>query len=403
MILAGPDAQTTILLLFVASIVAIIARRMRLPTTVGLLVTGFGLALFGSVYRHVGLNAHTLTTLLLPPLIFEGALNTRWRDLKRDLVLIVALTTVGVVIACFAVALIMKEALGWSWRDAMVFGALIAATDPIAVLAMFKFAGIEGRPKLLLEAESLLNDGTAVVLYSLLLAVFSLHAMPPTPGAVLLMTLKVIGGSLACGIAVGWCMTIVAGRASDALTETTLTTVAAFGAYYLAERIQGTGILASLAAGLVMGNAGMRADGIITERGQEIVEAFWDFAAFVANSLVFLLMGMSLAHVRLDVAWQVAPVSVAAGLLGRALTVYGVTSVFGKTSMAVTRTLKHLLFWGGQRGGLSLVLALSYAATLGASADRFLAATVTVVTYSVIVQGLTFAPLLTRLNASQSK
>jgi CPA1 family monovalent cation:H+ antiporter len=364
---------------------------------VGLLLTGFALAIFGSAPPKVGLNAHTLTTLLLPPLIFEGALNIRWSDLRRDLPVIVALTTVGVLLACSVVAGIMRFLGGWSWQEALLFGALIAATDPIAVLASFKHAKIGGRPRLLLEAESLLNDGTAVVLYTLLGAAFAHHGAQTGPFPMALSTLFIVGGSLICGLAVGGVLTLLAGRAADGLTETTLTMVAAYGAYYLAERIHGTGILASLAAGLVMGNIGMAGDRFVTERGRKIAEAFWEFAAFIANSLVFLLMGMYLARVRHSIVWNIVVVAVAAALAGRAVTVYGIGSFFRAGSDRLSMNLKHLLFWGGQRGGLSLVLAIGLAAQSGSSAAGLITAAAAVVTFSVLVQGLTFNPLLRKV------
>lgn len=397
MIPISPDPQTTIFLLFVAAVVAIIARRLNLPVTVGLLITGFALAIFGTAPPRVGLNAHTLTTLLLPPLIFEGALNIRWADLRRDLNVIVALTTVGVLIACFAAAGVMRTLAHWSWDHSLLFGAIIAATDPISVLASFKHARIAGRPKLLLEAESLLNDGTAVVLYTLIGVAASGHAAAPGGAAIALSTLKLVGGSLVCGLAVGMFLTVVAGGATDGLTETTLTMVAAYGAYYLADHLQGAGILASLAAGLVMGNVGLSGDRYVSERGRQIAEAFWEFAAFAANSLVFLLMGMYLALIRQNIVWKLAPIAIFAGLVARALTVYGVGSAFEKSARRIGPVLKHLLFWGGQRGGLSLVLAIGLAAQPGVDAAGTVTAAAAVVTFSVLVQGLTFTPLLSRV------
>ena len=149
-------------------VVAIIARRMRLPYTVGLVLTGIALAVTG-LETGAMLTHDFIFDVILPPLLFEAALSIRWRELRRDLFPIVVLSTLGVVISAAVVAAGMVQFLAWPAAPAIVFGVLIAATDPIAVLAMFKDTGVKGRIRLLVESESLFNDGVAAVLFALVL------------------------------------------------------------------------------------------------------------------------------------------------------------------------------------------------------------------------------------------
>jgi monovalent cation:H+ antiporter, CPA1 family len=164
----GTVLTHTISVLGVAVIVAIIARRMHLPYTVGLVVTGIGLAVVG-LEPGAMLTHHFIFEIILPPLLFEAALSIRWRELRQDMLPVVVLSTLGVVISAVVVAAGMVTFLAWPAAPAVVFGVLIAATDPIAVLAMFKDTGIKGRLRLLVESESLFNDGVAAVFFALVL------------------------------------------------------------------------------------------------------------------------------------------------------------------------------------------------------------------------------------------
>jgi CPA1 family monovalent cation:H+ antiporter len=390
---AGPGL--IVFLLFVATVVAIIARRLRLPTMVGLLIAGVALAITPIVAPQTGLTPKLLYTILLPPLVFEGALNIRWKDLRADLSLILMLVTVGVLISLLIVAAITHYVIRWPWEAALIFGAIVAATDPISVLSSFKEAGVEGRPKLLVEAESLLNDGTAVVAFELIVTAGNVsgHGVALT---VLENFARMVLGGVLIGAAVGWVLTLLMGTADDPLTETTLTVIGAYGAYYLADRFGGSGILATVCAGLIMGNVGILGGSFVSNKGREITEGFWSFSAFIANALVFLLMGLTIGHTSPSGRWLAIVVGIIAALSSRTIMVHLVCSLF-RGPLRLPMALRHVLVWGGQRGGLGLVLALSVPASQGFARSDVIAATFGVVAFSVLVQGITLRPVLKKL------
>lgn len=155
-------------LLLVAAVVAMLARRLRLPYTVGLVVAGAAVALF-RVTTGTELTKELIFTSFLPPLVFEAAIAIPWRKLRRDLPVVLTLATLGVLLSAGITAVGMRYAAGWQWASALLFGTLIAATDPVSVIALFRELGVRGRLKLLVESESLLNDGTAAVAFSIAL------------------------------------------------------------------------------------------------------------------------------------------------------------------------------------------------------------------------------------------
>ena len=389
-------------LLVVACIVAIIARRLRLPYTVGLVLTGVSLSTSG-VSTGLNLTHDFIFMVILPPLLFEAALGIPWQDFRRDAVPVLVLSTAGVVVSAGIVAVGMAWGLDWPPSAAAIFGTLIAATDPVAVIAMFKDNKIGGRVRLLVESESLLNDGVAAVLFGLVLA----WAQGSSVSTILAVRdlAWIVGGGILAGIATAIAVLTIAGRTSDHLVETVLTAVAAYGSFLLAEHFHVSGILATICAGLILGraevldiaNLKLFNANVLSPSGQEFLESFWEFAAFLANSLIFLLIGLTVAGTPFSGA-DMTSVSVAAllVLLARAITVYGLCLPFGRSKWDVPLREQHVLWWGGLRGALALALALSLPPDL-AFRQEITVVTFGVVALSVIVQGLTMPSLLKSL------
>ena len=267
-------------LLFVSALVAMLTRRLHLPYTVGLVLAGMTLY-FSHVYIKWHLTKDLIFSVFLPPLVFEAALFIHWRDFKKELPVVTLLATAGVVLAAAVTAVGMHYALAWDWGSAIVFGVLIAATDPVSVIATFKESKAHGRLRTLIESESLLNDGTAAVAFVAVLGVLAGgHETVLSISGVLFVT--IIGGVLIGGI-IAYLFMLLAGRTPDYLVEITFTTLAAYGSFFVAEHFRCSGVLAALTAGLVVGN--FRSSGSISAAGRHALGPFWEYVAFVANSL----------------------------------------------------------------------------------------------------------------------
>ena len=211
---------------------------------------------------------------------------------------------------------------------------------------------------------------------------------------------SVLGG-IGLGAACGGLAILLTGRTDDPLVETALTTVAAYGSFLLAEHVHASGVLATLTAGVLMGNIGVLRgtdQAVLSARGREIVLAFWEFAAFVVNSLVFLLIGLRVARIPFaTLGWKACVLAVLLTFLGRAVTVYGLCGLLARTKVRVALSEQHVLFWGGLRGALGLALALSLPPAMPYR-DSIIIAAFAVVAFSVIVQGVTMPALLARLS-----
>jgi monovalent cation:H+ antiporter, CPA1 family len=379
------------LLLFVSALVAILSRRLHLPYTVGLVLAGMGLSLM-QVRLQLHLSKDLIFTVFLPPLVFEAALCIRWREFKSDLPLVAVLASLGVLLAAAVTAGGMHYILDWTWGSSIVFGVLIAATDPVSVIATFKEAGVQGRLRLLIESESLLNDGTAAVGFVMVLSVLAgAHYNIASISAVMLFT---IGGGVLIGAAVGFISMYLAGRTSDYLVELIFTALAAYGSFFVAEHFGCSGVLAALTAGLVVGN--YRPRGSLSEAGHHALETFWEFIAFVANSLIFILIGAQEAQQHFRGIWLSVLVAIALVTLGRAVAIYPLCALFSGSRLKVDRRHQHILFWGGLRGALALALALALPDDLP-QRDVIVSISFAVVAFSVFAQGLTITPLLRSL------
>jgi CPA1 family monovalent cation:H+ antiporter len=387
----------TIGLLMVAIFVAIGARRLRLPYTVGLVVAGMSLAL-SHIDLGIALTRDMIFDVILPPLLFEAALNLRWKELKQDAVPILLLSIVGVLISAAVTYFGMRRLLAWPTAPALMFAVLIAATDPVAVIALFKDLGVRGRTRLLIESESLFNDGVAAVMFALALTWIS--GAPQTTSAPWHLLLAMTGGGLLTGALVGLGALLVAGRTGDHLVETAVTVAASYGAFILAENLHFSGVLATIAAGLVVGAGGVRATGRklgLSHQGKVFALEFWEFLAFLANSMVFLLIGVAASRIRFTtLGYTSLCVTILLVLLGRAASIYPLSLIFGFSRWRITLADQHVLFWGGLRGAVGLALALSLPDSLPMRGTVVIA-TFGVVTFSVIIQGLTMPLLLRRV------
>jgi CPA1 family monovalent cation:H+ antiporter len=389
-----PFASVGVLLL-VACLIAMLTRRLGLPYSVGLVAAGILIAFVPNA-PSLPLSRDLIFNIFLPPLIFEGALHLEWKRFRRELPVTLLLSFAGVALAAAVVAAGMHWWIGWSWIGAAMFGVLIAATDPVSVISSFRETKVEPRLEMMVESESLLNDAVVAVAFVVLAGIAAgapATAMSIAPTFLWTMIGAVIVGGLTSGAVL-----LIAGRTSDHLVEITLTTIAAYASFLVAEHLHASGVLASLTAGLVIGNLGSL--GSISDDGRDHVLSFWDYAAFLANSFVFILIGMHLAAQPMgEVGAVAAAAAIGLVLLGRLIAVYPLSSLFRWSKLAISPAYQHVLFWGGLRGALALALALALPDTLPERQPIIVTAFI-VVAFSIFVQGLTMPRLIARLRVA---
>ena len=382
-----------IISLLIASAVAVAARRLRLPYTVGLVLIGLAVTLLSPL--EIQISPQIILALLVPPLVFEAAFHIRIDDLRRDFWLILLLAVPGVILTTLLVGWLVAQGTGLAIQITLVFGAIVSATDPVAVVALFRRLGAPRRLQVLLEGESLFNDGTAIVMFSLMVSIASAGAFSWTSGVAQFITIA--GGGLVVGILLGMLISQFIGRIDDPLVETTLTVVLAFGSYLVAESLGVSGVLAVVAAGIVNGNAGPSG---MSPTTRVVVFNFWETAAFLANSFIFLLIGLTINLNTLFANWQAIGWAILAVLVARAVSIYGF-SIFGRE---IPPNWKHVLYWGGLRGAIALALALSLPETgnlFSIAREPLQAMTFGVVLFTLLVQGFTTDWLTKKLKIVQ--
>ncbi|MCA9916520.1 MAG: Na+/H+ antiporter [Anaerolineales bacterium] len=395
------------ILLFIAAMVAIVVRRIRLPYTVALVLVGLVLSFFPN-FLGFSVSSDLILAILVPPLIFEATLHIPWRSLKKDLLPVLLLAVGGTLVGTFVVGTLVAQFLGISWAAALAFGALISATDPVAVIAFFRSLGVSKRLTILVEGESLFNDGVAIVIFNLSLAAGSLASSFNFWHALQEFFIVAFGG-VAVGVVLGYVVSyIILKNVDDHLIETATTVALAFGSFVAAESfgqfvgvdgLHFSGILAVVAAGLMVGNIGTQNTSPTTKL---TLDNFWEFLSFVVNSLVFLLIGLEIELSQLRPNIIPIIVAVVAIILSRGLIIYTFGWVYGRFHPRNTIPLKfqHVMYWGGLRGAISLALALSIEnAVFGSDvALELRVMTFGVVLFTLLGQGMTIEKLIQRLN-----
>lgn len=374
-------------LLLIVAIVAIVVRRLRIPYTVALVVVGL-LITFQSRLKFE-LTPELILALFVPPLVFEAAFHLNIQELRRNLPTILLLAVPGVILSTFIIGGMLVFGVHLSLPIALVFGALIAATDPVAVVALFRTLGVPKRLTVLIEGESLFNDGTAIVLFNLMLAIALTNQFNLVNSISKFFTISI--GGVIVGLVLGLLVALLISRVDNYLIETTLTTVLAFGSYLVAERLGFSGVLAVVAAGLVNGNTSQQG---MSPTSRIVIFNFWEYVAFLTNSILFLLIGLQVNITGIVAAWQPILWAVLAVFVARTIVVYGLSWLVNRVAEPVPMRWQHILNWGDLRGAISLALALSLPISMGAQRDLLQVMTFGVVLFTLLVQSTTMTPLI---------
>ncbi|MFV2038640.1 MAG: Na+/H+ antiporter [Acidimicrobiales bacterium] len=381
-------------LMLVAALVGIGANRLRLPYTVALVGVGLMLGIAG-VFTEISLTSDLILLVFLPPLLFEGAINMDLADMVLRWKQIALLASVGTFISAAFIAFALMLVPGMEVEFAILLAVILAPTDPVSVLAIFKEHGVGTGLRTLMEGESIFNDALAIVLYLIAVDVAFGDEAVTVRDAVVEFGVEIVVG-VAVGTLVGFVAHRLMSSLDDHLVEITLSLVTAYGAYLLADRLEGSGVIAVVAGGLLVGNYGTNFS--MSASSRVALLEFWEVLAFLANSALFLLMGLEFDIQDLQGRTLTVTLSAIVGMLiGRALIAFGLLQVFRNSHEApVPKTWQLAVFWGGLRGSIPIALVLGLPDRSFAGIDA-VAVVFGVVMFSLLVQGVTYKPVLDRL------
>lgn len=345
-----------VILLTVALAIGLISSRLRVPYSVSLVVAGIALALVQKRFAPISLGPDSLI-LFLPPLIFAGAWSLDLSALKRMSVPIAILAGPGAVVAAAVIAAAATYVGGFPFGAALVLGVILAPTDPVAIIAIFRQLRVPVDLAALIEGESIANDGVAIVLYQLIIPI-ALGVAHPQVGPLLYGFVVSSVGGAAIGLGVAFAVATVLRRTSDNLFQVLGTIIVAYGTYVLAESVHVSGIFATAVSAISLKAFEFFPS---NDRANESVEQFWGVGAFIINAVVFLAMGLTLKLNLPSSGWIVPLVVFCAALTARALPSYTVLRLF---SVVQDKRWLNVVAASGLRGGLSVVLALGLPASL---------------------------------------
>ena len=385
----SPQQRFLLLLILVgalATILGLVSKRARmLPYPVVLAGAGIVVGLLpGEQLPHIG--ADVILLAFVPGLVFEAALTLDLPELRRRLLPVGLLATLGVAATVLLIGTLTHLLLGFSWASGMLLGSILAATDPIAVVNLLRQIRAPAGLAAILEGESLFNDGTGVAVFSAVLA--TIVAGTPSVGDAAIRFVEIGVGGAVIGLAVGFLGVALMRAAEDAPLEILATLVIAYGSYLAADIIHASGIVAVVAAGVVIARYGSATGKL---HGTQLI-GFWNLLAFVLNAILFILVGAALpASKLLPVAGLVLAAFVVM-LVTRAVPVYGLLAALDWRARAIPWRWRHLTFWAGLRGALSVALALSVA-DLTQVDKRVSIVAYGVVLLSLLIQGGLIAPV----------
>jgi CPA1 family monovalent cation:H+ antiporter len=370
-----------------ATVLGLVSRRARLlPYPVVLAGAGIAVGLLpGGQFPRLG--GSVILLAFVPGLVFEAALTLDLTELRRRMLPVSLLATVGVAMTVLLIGALTHLLLGFSWASGFLLGAILAATDPIAVVTLLRRLKAPGGLAAILEGESLFNDGSGVAVFSAVLA--TILSGSPSLGDATIRFLEITLGGTAIGLAVGFLGLALLRFAEDAPLEILATLVIAYGSYLAADMVHASGIVAVVVAGIVVARYGAQLGRL---HGPQLL-GFWSLLAFVLNAMLFILVGAALpAWTLLPVAWLVLAAFVIM-LLTRAVPVYGLLALAAFRGPSIPWRWRHVTFWAGLRGALSVALALSVAGLNGVD-SRVSVVAYGVVLLSLLVQGILLAPVM---------
>ena len=401
---------SAVTLLLVAAGTMALAKKIRMPFTVALVLVGMALAQVASLggetlsgVLNLDMPPELVFFVLLPALVFEAAFNLEVRALRENLSPVLMLAIPGLLISTAVIGSVMVFATDLGWPEALLLGSILSATDPVAVISLFRQLGAPKRLTTLVEGESLFNDATAIVLANILVGIMAVGVI--TSQTVLLgignFFLVFLGGLL-----VGWAAAVLVGLVlgrveGDAFIEISLTTVLAYLSFVMAEEtLHLSGVMATVAAGMVIGGWGKAK---ISPSVAGYMVHFWEYASTVANALIFLLVGITIGRtIGISGITQYLPALgwvILAMIVSRALVIFTLLPLVGRLPGAEPVDIRYqtVMFWGGLRGGVALAIALSVVPEDATGLrEMFVVLVAGAVLFTLVFQGLTMEHLVRR-------
>ncbi|MEI6791331.1 MAG: cation:proton antiporter, partial [Myxococcaceae bacterium] len=353
-----------------------------------------------NVVPHFELTPGLLLNIFLPALLFEAAIHFPAYELRKYSPTIATLALPGVLLSAVITALVLQYSFSWlgfsesvGFLHFLLFGTIIAATDPVSVISLLRQLGAERRLSLIIEGESLFNDGTAIVFYYAVLGAIGAGHFSLSESLVQLITYSM--GGLLVGSMLGLFAGFLFSFAEDHLIAIAMTTVTAYGSYLIAEHLQMSGVLSTVMAGLFVGNFGSKKN--FNPNTSVAVTSFWEYVSFFISSIVFLMMGLKVSVPLLYNNAFVIAIAYFAVQASRAVCVYASLPLLRRMGQPLDTKNATMVWWAGLRGALSMVLVLSLPEKM-AFKETLIAMTFGVVVMSVVFQGSTIGILLRWLN-----
>jgi monovalent cation:H+ antiporter, CPA1 family len=379
--------------LILVALVSLIAHFLRIPYTVGLIFGGLFAAIF-QPFTLPQISTEVFLTILLPPVVFQAATKFGLSDMRKNGAIILSYAFVGTILSAAIIGVLAVLLLGFSLAEGLLLGAILAPTDAIAVIAVLKKIGVPTRLTLVVEGESLFNDGVAIVMYSAIVAAIMSGSgfFELTAFTVTLVGSIIVG--VGVGLLVGYVSYRVVSHTPESFLQAILTFLAAYGSYQLAASLGGSGIISVVVSGLIIGNYVPK---VIPQRSVEEIGVIWEFTAFIVTSISFILIGLDLNIFLFGQFFFVIVLSILTVLVARAVTVYSIAGILNLRGKILPTSWQHIINWSGLRGVVSVMLALGIGGLSISHAKEIEAVTFGVVFFSVIVQGTSIRSFAKRL------